>query len=400
MAARLGFRRRGAAAATALATLLVASCSVAPAVAPVAPERTAGDRAAGEPAAGVRLTYLATATLPAGTTFEGTCVGGLSALTGGADGRYWSPSDSRLDARLYGLRIAVVEAADGSAAAPELNMTVESVARLHSREGEPYGERRIDPEGLAWVRPGAAWLSTDGVTTEGVAPAIDLVDLATGEWLMSAPVPESFRPRSTPAGSVGIRYNLGFEALTLTPDGRFLIAGTEAALEQDPAPDIAGATSHARLLVYRLDETPHLVGQALYPLDRPAGDLVVHGLSELLALDDDGRFLALERTFLRDRGFVNRVFELRLPSPPSDLAAGDEPAAPLPVVKRLVADFADLGLPLQNYEALAFGPRLRGGAETLLVLADNDKPSCPPRADHIPILPSRLLLFRLERGSP
>jgi hypothetical protein len=58
----------------------------------------------------------------------------------------------------------------------------------------------------------------------------------------------------------------------------------------------AGTRLYARLLRYRVEEVPRLVSQMLYPLEYPDGDIVVHGLVELQALDDEGRLLAMERS--------------------------------------------------------------------------------------------------------
>jgi 3-phytase len=43
-----------------------------------------------------------------------------------------------------------------------------------------------------------------------------------------------------------------------------------------------------------------------------------------------------------------------------------------PVEKRLLVDLDVLGIPLDNLEGMTFGPRLRGGKRTLLLVSDNN----------------------------
>ncbi len=144
-------------------------------------------------------------------------------------------------------------------------------------------------------------------------PFVDLVDVESGAWLATVPLPPGFRPRHEGATQVaGVRNNLGLESLSLSPDRRHLYAATESALAQDAAGLAAGAEHFARLLHFELEPAPRLAGQYLYPLTLPAGDILVHGLVELLALDDAGHLLAMERTYGRDIGLTARLFEVRL----------------------------------------------------------------------------------------
>ena len=43
-----------------------------------------------------------------------------------------------------------------------------------------------------------------------------------------------------------------------------------------------------------------------------------------------------------------------------------------PAEKRLVLDLKVLGIPLDNVEGMAFGPRLRDGRSTLVLVSDNN----------------------------
>ncbi len=361
--------------------------------------------AAAQPAAGLRssiaLEFLSEYEVPGGTRFEETCVGGLSALAyDGERNRYFALSDAGNDPRFYTLRIAIGPGAEGR---PVLrDVAIEKVIRLRTREGLPYPAGRVDPEGFVLRGPNMAWISSEGVAPESIPPFVDLVEITTGAWLGTIPIPPGFRPRHDGSTQVqGVRRNLGFEALTLSPDRRQLVVASESALAQDVGGEVhAGATLYARLLHFRLARVPQLVGESLYPLRHPEGDVVVHGLVELLALDDAGRLLALERTFAHDLGMVLRLYEIRLDEtvPDPDRSHLSPQAGKLPVlIKRpLELDFRRLGIELDNFEGLALGPRLADGGESLLIVGDNDNTECHPPGDE-KLRPTKFLLFELHR---
>lgn len=362
-------------------------------------------RADDVPAVGASVEFLSEYLIPAGLRLEGTCVGGLSALEYDArNDRYFALSDAGKDARFYTLEIDLE--ADGEGRPFLAGVVFKGVVRLLTREGEPYGDGRVDPEGFVLVSDSDAFISSEGVAEREVPPFVDRVDVATGGFLQSAPIPLAFRPRRQGGTQVwGVRKNLGFESLALSPDRRNLYAASESALAQDLAgldPDarIPFATLFARLLHFELGATPRLVAEHLYPLVQPRGDIVVHGLVELQALDDGGRFLALERTYGHDVGMVVKMFEIRLGETLDRVDRSRlEPAArDLPVVrKRLVLDFRELPIRLDNFEGLTLGPPLPGGGESLLVLGDNDNTDCQATINPLAMRPTKLLLFRLRR---
>lgn len=348
---------------------------------------------------GISLEFLSEAMVPAGLRFENTCTGGLSAIEyDAARDRYFALSDSSNSARFYTLSIGI--AADAAGRPFLAEVAFESMVRLHTREGQPYGDGRVDPEGFVLIRDGTAWISSEGMADREVPPFVDLIDVESGGFLQSAPIPVAYRPRQADGRQVrGTRKNLGFESLALSPDRRQLVTATESALAQD-AMDADRGTLFARVLRFRLEPEPRLVEELLYPLEQPAGDIVVHGLVELQALDDEGHMLAMERTYGHDVGLIVKLFEVRLGEWMEDVDRSSlSPAArSLPVLsKRLLLDFEELPIVLDNFEGLTFGPPLPGGGESLLVLGDNDNTECAPSLDVSRLRPTKVLLFRLSR---
>ncbi|MEM6454640.1 MAG: esterase-like activity of phytase family protein [Acidobacteriota bacterium] len=362
------------------------------------------------------------ASLPHGLRSAGTCVGGLSALTPeqgpGVDPRrhYLAASDDARDPRLYRLDLPIEIADDGTARFGEV--AVIGVRRLRTREGARYPDDRVDPEGLAMWDGSQLFLASAGAVAAGVPPALDRIDPRSGRYRGSLTLPPDFDLDD--GGQRGTRINRGLEGLTLTPDRAWLLAALEDAPAQGmprrtadpgdphaPRPFDEAAPRDAVLLRYALEAiaggapVPRLADRAALALDvpsvEPADAIVVHGVTELLALDAT-RVLAIERTFARGAaGF--RILLRALDWPVRD---GRDHDAPLRLAVRTVLDVGAARLPdgrpvpLDNYEGLAFGPMLADGARTVIVLGDNDAPDCPPPSAERSARPTHLLLLRLD----
>ena len=180
-----------------------------------------------------------------------------------------------------------------------------------------------------------------------------------------------------PAPGRGVRNNLGFESLALTPDARFLFAGLENALAQD-GPE-AGVESGSPARVLRFDRGDGGRRQEyVYPVGpvspAAAGEQKsrVNGLADLLPLDGE-RLLALERGFVEGVGNTVRLYEVSLAGA-TDVSAVDSlvGASYVPMRKALIVDLADLGVPMDNFEGISFGPELADGRGTLVVVSDDN----------------------------
>lgn len=327
-----------------------------------------------EPRTVASVDFIGMVAFPSGYTFAGTEVGGLSGLAWDERrGQYYALSDdpSSIDpARFYTLTIDV---SDGSLDAGDVTFT--SVTTLLDDDRQPFATNGIDPEGIALARQGQLYVASEGFPTADppIAPFVDRFNLQ-GRPTASLGIPDVFLP----APDRGVRPNLGFESLATTPDGRTLVTATEAALVQDgPAADV-GQSSFARILEFQL--APRRPGaQYVYVVDPvaeapdPAGAFRVNGLVELLPLDDAGTLLALERSFSVGKGNTVRLYEVSTRQA-TDVSGLDSLAGVdfEPVEKRLLLDFADLGIEPDNLEALAFGPRLPDGRIPLIVASDDN----------------------------
>ena len=323
--------------------------------------------------------FIGEVTFPTGYIFEGTQVGGLSGITYDRfNNVFYSISDDRSQfnpARFYTLSI---DLSDGSLDKGDVKF--KDVTTLSDENGNPFPEFSLDPEGIAFSERGTLFISSEGerTTTRLINPFINEFSLQ-GKQFDELPVPDKFEPAGTGADDPGIRNNLAFESLTITPNQRYLFTATENALVQDgPAATLTNG-SPSRILQYDL-QTGQEVGEFLYVTDpvadapNPSGGFNTNGLVELLALDNNGTFLTLERSFSTGVGNSVKLYETSIlgATDISNLDSVNGVDVDAPARKRLLLDFGELGITLDNLEGLALGPTLLDGRQSLIVVADNN----------------------------
>ena len=319
------------------------------------------------------IEFLGQATLPTGTTFEGTVIGGLSGISYDPRvGAYTLVSDDRAAARTY---TATIDLTDGELSDGDVTFT--RVTTLFDAPGQPFAPQSIDPEGIALAAGGTMYVSSEG--DAGATPPIDPFVRRfrrDGAPLGALPVPEHYLPADD--HTTGVRTNLAFESLTLSPDERYLYTATESALVEDGPTATLEEGAISRILVYGPSRRP--VGELVYEVEPipnapvPSGGFADNGLVELLAIDNAGTLLALERSFAVGVGNDVSLYELRTSAAVDvstvDALGGLEPDPP--VSKELVLDLSDLGIPIDNLEGMTFGPALPDGRPTLIVVSDNN----------------------------
>jgi 5'/3'-nucleotidase SurE len=307
-------------------------------------------------------------------------VGGLSSIAyNSASNNYYALSDDRSEnARFYTLNI---DLSDGSL--DEGDVSFESVTTLSQQNGDPFVANTLDPEGIAISGLGTLYISSEGNANELINPFINQFSL-TGEEIDGLNIPAKFLP--TADNSSGIRNNLAFESLTITPDKRFLYTATENTLYQDGSGTSLDNEGTVRIVKYDLT-TKEVVGEFVYIVEAiptepiPADGFADNGLVELLAIDNNGTLLALERSFAVGVGNTIRLYEINTQgaldvSSQPDLFWEEEgitfeidPA----VNKRLLVDLqADLGISPDNVEGMTLGPILPDGSQSLILVSDNN----------------------------
>ena len=328
---------------------------------------------AATPTSSKDIEFLGQATLATGTQFKGTEVGGLSGIT--YDSRknvYYSISDDRSQkapARFYTLKI------DLSAGSLK-KVDVVNVTTLLKADGKPFPELILDPEGIALTKDGKLFISSEGYVDKLVKPFVNQFSL-TGKLLQVLPIPPNFLPSAK--GNKGIRNNLAFESLTITPNQKYLFTATENALQQDGNVATINTGSPARILKYNL-LTRQPIQEFLYLTEPIAGNVKIsrfsdNGLADILAIDNT-RLLSLERSFSLIKGNTIRLYEV-------DLAGADDISkiASLkaininkikPAQKKLLFNFNQLNIAIDNIEGLTFGQCLPNKRRSLIFVSDNN----------------------------
>lgn len=330
--------------------------------------------------------FIGQATFATGAlTVEGTQVGGLSGITYDASkGVYYSISDDRSQinpARFYTLNI---DLSDGALSNQDVAFT--DATTLLNANNQPFAPLSLDPESIRLTSNGTVFISSEGDVNANpqINPFVNEFSL-TGQQIRELPVPQKYLPTT---GNSGIRNNLAFESLAITPDQKFLFTATEDALKQDGPNATPSNGSPSRILQYDL-RTGQPLKEYLYNTDPVAVTPNTpnasnnNGLVDLLALDNSGTFLSVERSFTAGVGNTIKVYETRLQdatdisnleSLPTDLS-GIQPAE-----KRLVLDLSTLKDPsdpskplaLDNIEGISFGQPLPDGRQSLILVSDNN----------------------------
>ncbi len=328
-------------------------------------------------------------------------LGGLSGVTYDAvNNRYYAISDDRSqNARFYTFTLDHVTN----------TVTFTNVVQLKDINGNPFAANSLDPEGIALTGNGTVFISSEGEVRPDLGasrvtnPFIKEFNLTTGQEIRSLAVPKKFLPvvQDTNNNNVvdtgdtqtsGVRNNLAFESLSITPDQKTLFTATESALFQDGAISTTTTSSRSRIIQYNL-VTGQPEKEYLYITDPIAkaptgGTAADNGLVDLLAIDNRGTLLALERSFAVGQGNTIKIYEISLQGAAdintvdflSSLTA-DQLAAIQPAQKRLLLNLDSLNLPnsdgnhptgTDNIEGLAFGPKLADGTQSIVLVSDNN----------------------------
>jgi hypothetical protein len=324
------------------------------------------------------IEFLGHATVASSVRFQGQPLGGLSGITYDPKRHvYYAISDDRSQkapARFYTLKINLVQ---GRLTANGIQFI--SLATLVDRDQTPFEPGQIDAEGIALSNLDQLWISSEGDANQLISPFVRSFDL-TGQPLQALKLPDAYLPN--PDQGQGISNNRAFESLTITPDGRSLITATENALLQDGTEANENQGTPCRVLRYNLAKK-RVEGEFIY-VTEPAtatpnskSSLVEkNGLVELIALNNQHRFLSLERAFNISTGFQVKLFDVSLKNVTN--IQGQTKLDPVALKtqdvakKTLLLDLQSLPVPLDNLEGMTLGPQLPDGRQLLVMVSDNN----------------------------
>ncbi|BAZ12601.1 hypothetical protein NIES4071_44320 [Calothrix sp. NIES-4071] len=331
------------------------------------------------PSSAVEITgieFIGQTVIPTGTTFQNTPIGGLSGITYDSINQlYYAISDDRSEkapARFYTFKIDLSQGVLNKGGVAPVGVTV-----LVDKDNQNFASGTIDSEGIALTNRGTVFVSSEGDAASLINPFIKEFSLASGKEVSSLPISDKFGPSLH--GKKGVRNNLAFESLTITPDNKYLFSATENALIQDGSEAKPGNSTLCRILQYNLS-TNQLEKEYLYQTEavKPLINLTgkyAQGLPDLHAIDNQGHFISIERAFT-GLGFAVSLFQVSLEGA-TDIHDVDSllrvnTQTLKPVQKKLLLDLRKLDLLLDNIEGLTLGRVLPNGQPTLIVVSDNN----------------------------
>jgi hypothetical protein len=308
-------------------------------------------------------------------------VGGLSgAYFDRNRNRLYAVVDDRQRPRVVGFDVAI---------GPTITLARRELIPLHP----PREKQTLDAEGLAPAPNGHWFISSEGDPRGEEQPVAGIHEYTrAGKFVRSLHLPTAYHSTGGEA-PFGMRLNLSLEALSASPDGRWLFAGLESSLLQDgPAAnfdrgalvrllayDLRNAAAPPREYAYVTDAMPRPVGWT--PTDGDAGVVDVLALSDTDLLVLERGYVVEDPTPTSRRENTIRIYRVRLDRM-SEITGRDSLAAKppeRPLQKRLVLDLAAVANTLnerlhrlENFEAIAFGPNLPDGSPTLVLLSDDN----------------------------
>jgi hypothetical protein len=341
------------------------------------------------------IEFIGQATLPTGLIFQKTEVGGLSGITYDAKNNlYYAISDDRGQKAPPRFYTFTIDLSKGKLTNNDVIPV--GVTNLLNTSNQPFPPNTTDTEGIAITNQDTIFVSSEGDVDKLINPFIKEFALASGKTISTLPIPDKFLPDSQK--QKGIRNNLAFESLTITPNQKFLFTATENALIQDGPAAKSGVGTSSRILEYNL-LTKQPEREFLYqtepvtPLFNPTGKFA-SGLPDLLALNNQGNFLSIERSFT-GLGFTVFLFEISLENATDihnfDSIAKIDPDKIKPVEKKLLLDLRTLDVSLDNIEGLTLGAKLPDGQPSLILISDNNFNG---------LQQTQILAFKLKIESP
>jgi len=318
------------------------------------------------------IEFIGQATFPTDWHFDGTQVGGLSGITYDDNNDvYYVLSDDRSDSRFY---TATINLANGTLQNGDVTYT--DVTTLLDDNGDPVEDGTIDPEGIALTDRDTLFIASEGDANQVIDPFVNEFTIG-GEQFKELPIDLKYVPN--PNQFTGIRNNLAFESATVTPDNESVFTAVENALYQDGTAATLDEGSQSRIRQWDAD-TGEVMSEYIYNVDKipdapvPADAFATNGLVELLALDNAGTLLSLERAFSEGVGNSVKLFELTtdLAEDVNDIYSLTAQPEEKIAEKDLVLDLDELGIPLDNLEGMTWGPDLADGRKSLIMVSDNN----------------------------
>ncbi|MBS1640024.1 MAG: esterase-like activity of phytase family protein [Bacteroidetes bacterium] len=333
-----------------------------------------------------KLKFINEYTIPYNFQFKNTTVGGLSGIDYDAKKNvYYMISDDRSainPARFYTAKIHFTQ--KGIDSVEFVNVTT-----LLQKNGKPYPNNLQDkfhvpdPEALRlnvatnqfiWSSEGERKIRATDTILEN--PAVTIIS-KNGKYIDTFALPKNLLMQATEKGP---RVNGVFEGLTFANNYKTLYVSVEEPLYEDAErADVYDNDAYIRILKFNT-ATKKCIAQYAYKLDPVAHPAIpenaykVNGIPDILYIGNN-KMLVMERSFSTgNMACTIKVFETDLNNASNIINNKGMKTDKnfTPATKKLLFNFDDLGIYIDNVEGVTFGPTLPNGHKTLLFVVDNN----------------------------
>ncbi|PKV50668.1 hypothetical protein ATE84_2734 [Aquimarina sp. MAR_2010_214] len=276
---------------------------------------------------------------------------------------------------------------------------ITAMVEIKDDTGTPLTQGVVDPEAIRFdpVTKTIVYTS-EGSITNGVDPA--LIEIAPeGSQIKSFTLPDNFKVNTVNDLS-GPRHNGVLEGLSLGFENKgYWISFELPLIEDGPEPTTTDTQSPVR--VTYINKTSGIAErQFAYELDPVAREATlgttfeVNGLVEILEYDTN-KFLALERSFSTgyiDGGNTVKIYKVDATNATNTLSIDALTAVSYTTAtKTLLFTFDSIRNQLtnntvDNLEGFSFGPKLKDGSRTIVVISDNNFNSFFPQLNQFVVL--------------
>lgn len=318
----------------------------------------------------VELKFLDEYVLPPETSLNNTIVGGLSGIDF-KNGSYYLVSDQASNPRIYQTDIIIENKRFQDISLKQL---------ISVKKTDEFSNDFLDLEAIRFDLNRREFIVTsEGLIGDNKDPGIYRMS-ELGEIQGSFTIPGHFKAN----GEQKPRNNGVFEGLSESFDQRGYWVATELPLEKDgPKPKIFPTRSHVRITKFDKN-TGEPVKQFAYKLDGisklPINYFAVNGLTEIIEYASD-KFLVLERAYSAgygSKGNTVKIFEVDASNASNTLDLHRLRSEKYQVaVKKLLFNFKSVKNLLtrriiDNIEGMCLGPELENGAQSLILVSDNN----------------------------
>ncbi|WP_206604209.1 esterase-like activity of phytase family protein [Aquimarina sediminis] len=278
-----------------------------------------------------------------------------------------------------------------------MNVDITKMIEIKDESGSPLTQNIVDPEAIRLDnRTGTILYTSEGPVSNGIDPALFEVSL-TGTQIKKFTLPDNFKANTIDDTS-GPRNNGTLEGLSLGFEQKgYWISFELPLIEDGPEPTTTDTQSPVRITF--INKTSGLAErQFAYELDPVAREpllgttFAVNGLVEILEYDTN-MFLTLERSFSSghlDGGNTVKIYKVDATNATNTLSVDSLIEANYVSAKKtLLFDFDTIRNQLtniDNIEGITFGPKLKDGSRTIVVISDNNFKAFFPQINQLIVL--------------